>query len=156
MHLEKLVDFFQTLTPVSVQRFPEFYHRDAWFKDPFNTVSGVRNIQHIFEHMFRQVEDPRFVVTEQMTDGENAMLLWDFHFYSRITGRQRRQTIRGATHLRFNKQGLVTYHRDYWDAASEVYMGIPVLGWVLRKVRRAFARGIGSEDGFDQITNPKR
>jgi steroid delta-isomerase len=141
MHLERLVDFFQTLTPVSVQRFAEFYDRDAWFMDPFNTATGVRNIQRIFEHMFHQVDEPRFVVTEQMSDGENAMLIWDFHFYSNLFGQQRRQTIRGATHLRFNKEGQVIYHRDYWDAASEVYMGIPVLGWVLRRVRRAFSRG---------------
>ena len=138
--LEKLVDFFHTLTPQSVARFPEFYDRDAWFKDPFNTVSGVDAIQRIFEHMFRQVEEPRFIVTEQLADGEHAVLLWDFHFRSRLSGKTRRQTIRGVSHLRFSQDGRVIYHRDYWDAASEVYMRIPVLGWVLRRVRRAFAK----------------
>ena len=41
MRLDDLVRFFETLTPQSLERFPEFYTADAWFKDPFNEVRGV-------------------------------------------------------------------------------------------------------------------
>ena len=43
--LDRLVDFYQTLTPEGVARFPEFYADDAYFKDPFNEVRGVAAIQ---------------------------------------------------------------------------------------------------------------
>jgi hypothetical protein len=31
---------------------------------------------------------------------------------------------------------LIAIHRDYWDAAQELYEKIPVLGAVLRGLRR--------------------
>jgi hypothetical protein len=34
--VERIVVFFETLTPHSVARFAEFYTDDAYFKDPFN------------------------------------------------------------------------------------------------------------------------
>lgn len=74
-----------------------------------------------------------------MTSGDHALLVWDFHFRKRILGKEKRQTIRGTSHLRFDKNGRVCYHRDYWDAASEVYTDIPILGWVMRKLKKAFA-----------------
>ena len=33
----------------------------------------------------------------------------------------------------------VNYHRDYWDAAEELYMNLPLLGGLLRYLRSAFA-----------------
>jgi steroid delta-isomerase len=32
--------------------------------------------------------------------------------------------------------GRVVYHRDYWDAAGELYERIPLLGALMRGVRR--------------------
>jgi hypothetical protein len=43
--------------------------------------------------------------------------------------------IRGATHLKFNERGQVSFHRDYWDAAEELYAKIPVLGALMRGLR---------------------
>jgi hypothetical protein len=40
--------------------------------------------------------------------------------------------VRGATHLVFNDQGLATLHRDYWDAAEELYEKLPVVGGLMR------------------------
>ena len=46
------------------------------------------------------------------------------------------QTIRGATHLRFAADGRVNLHRDYWDAAEELYEKLPVLGGVMRFLKQ--------------------
>ena len=113
-------------------RFPEFYAEDAWFKDPFQEVRGVAAIQRIFAHMFRQVEEPRFVVGERLADDRSAMLVWEFRY-------GRGQCIRGVSHLRFAEDGRIAYHRDYWDAAEELYEKLPVLGILLRRLRRALA-----------------
>ena len=135
MRRDDLVDFFETLTPQSLERFPDFYAADAWFKDPFNEVHGVDAIRHIFEHMFRQVENPRFVVTDRMAEANRAMLVWEFRFSRQGAP----QIIRGASHLHFDAEGRVIRHRDYWDAAEELYMTLPVIGWLMRRLRRALS-----------------
>ncbi len=137
MKLDALIDFFQSFVPESVARFPEFYAEDAWFKDPFNEVCGILAIQRIFTHMFCQVQEPRFVVTEQVADAGGAMLTWDFHF--RVRGRREPLLIRGVSHLKFDAAGKVNFHRDYWDAAEELYEKLPVLGLLMRGLRKALA-----------------
>lgn len=137
--LDRLIDFYQTLTPDAVARFAEFYADDAYFKDPFNEVRGRAAIENVFVHMFRQVREPRFVVSERIEAANGAMLGWEFHYRMNFFARSQPQVMRGVTHLRFAADGRVNYHRDYWDAAEELYMKLPAIGCVMRGLRRAIA-----------------
>ncbi len=139
MNLDALIRFYHDLTIERVADFPEFYAEDAWFKDPFNEVRGVAAIQRIFTHMFRQVAEPRFIVTERVVDAGSAMLVWEFHFRIRLWGRGTAEIMRGVSHLRFDAAGRVNYHRDYWDTGEELYMKLPALGTLMRGLKRALA-----------------
>jgi steroid delta-isomerase len=139
MNLDALINFYHRLSPESVARFPDFYSKDAWFKDPFNEVTGVAAIQHIFTHMFRQVSEPRFIVIDRVADERGAMLIWEFHYRMRFWGREQAQVMRGVSHIRLDASGKVNYHRDYWDTGEELYMKVPLLGMVMRGLRRALA-----------------
>ena len=136
MNLDPLVRFFESITPESVSRFPEFYAENAWFKDPFNEVLGVDAIQRIFAHMFRQVDEPRFVVSERVADTQGVVLIWTFHYRSRGASNAEEYIIRGVSHLKFDADGRVVFHRDYWDTGEELYMKIPLLGALMRFLRR--------------------
>ncbi len=135
MNLDDLASFYESLAPASIGRIPEFYSADAFFKDPFNEVRGVAAIERIFAHMYDQVQEPRFVVLERI-GGASAVLVWEFHYRTR-SGHP--GVIRGASHLRFGADGKVHYHRDYWDAAEELYMKQPLLGSLMRWLRRRLA-----------------
>lgn len=137
--LSALVSFFETLTADNVTQVRALYADDAFFKDPFNEVRRLDDIERIFVHMFRQVDAPRFVITATVLQGEQAFLTWDFRFRMRHW-KATELCIRGATHLRFAPDGRVTLHRDYWDAAEELYEKLPVLGGLMRWLKRA-ARG---------------
>lgn len=134
--LQRVVAFFETVTLESAPReLPHLYARDAYFKDPFSEVSGLDKIMPIFTHMFRQVENPRFAVTSTVLQGNRAFMTWDFLFHMKRFSRDE-QCIRGATHFRFDEEGLVSYHRDYWDAAEELYEKLPVLGSMMRVLKQ--------------------
>jgi hypothetical protein len=138
--LPRLVQFYEQMRrPDDLARLNGVYAPRARFKDPFNEVQGLPAIEVVFAHMFRTVSSPRFVVTSQMVQGDQAFLVWDFRF--QFKGQQEVQTIRGASHLRFDAQGLVLDHRDYWDAAEELYEKLPVLGSVMRWLKRRARQG---------------
>lgn len=130
--LEELVRYYESLTLQSVARMADFYAEDAYFKDPFNEVHALPDIQAIFAKMFRAVESPRFVVTERIVGAASVALTWHFDFGLR--GAPMR--VRGASILRFGADGRVTYHRDYWDAAEELYEKLPVVGGLMRWLKR--------------------
>ena len=134
--VQQLVQFFEQLKPQDLPRLPELYAADARFKDPFNDVQGLAAIERIFAHMFDALDSPHFIVTERIEQGQQCFLVWDFRFRFRRFDTQSWQTVRGGTHLVFNSEGLVTLHRDYWDAAEELYEKLPVVGSLMRWLKR--------------------
>ena len=134
--LDRLVVFFETLTKTSVADLPLIYAPDARFKDPFNEVKGCAAIEAIFTHMFVALEAPRFVVIERISQGQQCFLTWEFRFRFKNYQQTTEQVILGASHIVFNEQGLVSLHRDYWDAAEELYEKLPIVGSVMRWLKR--------------------
>ena len=130
--IDRIVQFFETLTPQSVARCGEFYAPHARFKDPFKDVQGVPAIQAIYAHMFTALEAPRFVVVERIASGQQCFLTWTFHFRFKNFATGTDQTIHGGSHLQLDAEGRITLHRDYWDAAEELYEKLPVVGGLMR------------------------
>ena len=128
--------FFETLTPQSVSQLPTLYDAQATFKDPFNEVKGLPEIERIFRHMYVALDQPHFVITAQLVDGAQAFLTWEFRFRFKRFDTTTLQTVRGGSHVVFNEQGLVILHRDYWDAAEELYEKLPLVGSAMRWLKK--------------------
>jgi ketosteroid isomerase-like protein len=137
--IQRVVHFFEHLQPTDVTRMADIYTSDAQFKDPFNEVQGVPAIARIFAHMFETLDAPRFVITQQVQQGAQCFVTWDFLFaMPRMDGGQL-QTIRGATHFVLREEAgvwRVAVHRDYWDAAEELYEKLPVVGGLMRWLKK--------------------
>jgi steroid Delta-isomerase len=128
----EIAQFFEALSPATLPQLGHIYAANARFKDPFNDVTGLPAIQAVFEHMYVSLHEPRFVVTQQIADGEHLVLLWDFKFRFKRFDTVTEQVVKGASHLALDEQGLVTLHRDYWDVAEELYEKLPYLGAFMR------------------------
>jgi ketosteroid isomerase-like protein len=134
-HIARIVQAFEQLTPADLARLGEIYTEDARFKDPFNEVQGVPAIRAVFEHMYVTLDAPRFIVHDVVAQGEQCFLTWDFVFRMRRFNRDL-QTVRGGSHLKLAADGRIALHRDYWDAAEELYEKLPVVGSLMRWLKR--------------------
>jgi hypothetical protein len=76
------------------------------------------------------------VVTGQLVDGAQCFLTWHFVFRFKRFSPEVWQTVRGGSHLQLNADGLITSHRDYWDAAEELYEKLPAVGSLMRWLKR--------------------
>ncbi len=132
----RLVQFFEQMSPTDLARIGEFYAADARFKDPFNDVQGVPAITAVFAHMYRALEAPRFVVHQSISEGDQCFLAWEMRFRFRRFDRATAQCVRGGSHLVFAPNGRVALHRDYWDAAEELYEKLPAVGALMRWLKR--------------------
>jgi steroid Delta-isomerase len=131
----RIVSLFEQLSPADVARLAEYYSAHTRFKDPFNEVVGVAAVQRIFAHMFEALDAPRFVVDDIVVQGDQCFLTWRFLFHLKRFDRTL-QTVRGASHLRLDAIGLIDEHRDYWDVAEELYEKLPVLGALMRWLKK--------------------
>ena len=129
----EIADWFEALTPLSLKSIDSVYDKLSSFRDPFNDIVGIDKIQAIYQHMFDQLVEPRFKVTRIVEQGLESFMAWEFTF--QLSGKSYR--IAGCTHFVIDPDTrLVIIHRDYWDAAQELYEKLPVLGWVLQRLRK--------------------
>jgi len=128
-------DFLETLTPRSLERLEDHVSPDVHFADPFNDVRGAAAMRRIFRHMFANIPDVRFQVHHLMRQGDVCLMTWRFSG----TLRGRDWSFDGSSLVRFAPDGRVAAHIDYWDAARNFYERLPLLGAVLRRLRRRIA-----------------
>ena len=135
-NLERLKRYFETLTPASVGEMGTYYTEDAYFRDPFNEVRGTAAVQKVFLKMWESLNDPRFFIRETQLEGERAVLIWDFEFRIKRKHPDTTQRNHGLSVLRLAPDGRIAYHRDYWDAAGELYEKLPLVGSLMRWLKR--------------------
>lgn len=127
--LEKYGTFFSTLErDFKEEMFIKIFDDNAYFRDPFQEVVGVQPIINVFRHMYTMLKNPRFVILDAIGDRSGGYLRWKF-FYNDTY-------FEGVSHVEFNNEGKVTSHIDYWDAGSNVYEKIPLLGSILCLIKR--------------------
>jgi steroid Delta-isomerase len=131
----RIVAYFESLAPADLARLGEVYHPQARFKDPFNEVQGLAPIRQVFEHMFTALDEPHFVVQDIVVQRDQCFLSWDFVFRFKRFSRDV-QTVRGGSHLKLDPAGLIELHRDYWDAAEELYEKLPGVAMLMRWLKR--------------------
>jgi hypothetical protein len=129
--------FFEQLTRKRADELRRFVAPDVHFKDPFNEVRGADLMVRLVVKMFDDVGDPRFRMRAIAGTGATWFLRWDFDYLPpRFAGRERR-SFPGVSEIRIAPESaLIAAHLDHWDAAEHVYGHLPLLGPLLRLVRR--------------------
>lgn len=133
--LNSYIIFFEQMKREDLVRLPDFFADQARFKDPFNDVTGIEQINKVFHHMFEVLDTPKFIIYEAVLESDVAYIKWNF------TGASNAKQLKlvGLSRVVFNDRGLVSEHVDYWDASEQFYMKLPVIGSILRFIRNKAA-----------------
>jgi len=146
-HVRRYIDFFERMEPGSLASVDTYFVADAHFVDPFNDVRGSSAIRRVFEHMFANCVQPRFEVVECVGDHATVYLRWRFSFGAAAARRQ----IDGVSRVQFAADGRALEHIDYWDPARQIYETIPLLGRLMRTLRRRLSTPLGNETPDAQL-----
>ena len=71
-----------------------------------------------------------------VAEGDQCFMTWDFLFRFKRFSAAQEQCVHGASHLLFAPDGRIALHRDYWDAAEELYEKLPAVGMLMRWLKR--------------------
>ena len=129
--------FMASLSPDSIrERTATVYAATAYLNDNLNEVHGASAIE---AHLATSLEGLSAIEVD-FHDTARADSDWFLRWTMRTTFRSLRGGAKvvtsGVTHLRFDGEGRVLIHRDFWDAATGVYEHIPVLGAGIRAIKR--------------------
>jgi len=129
----------EAMRPDTVESVLALCADDIRFTDPFNDVTGRPALKAVFDDMFEKVSDLEFMVRDCHGEDRRWLLSWT---YSGRLGRLGAMTIEGMSIVELDADNLVRRHADFWDS-GDLYARIPVLGPVIRAIRRRLAAPAG-------------
>lgn len=136
--LERFASFFSSFDPGRIEGLlPATYAPDVYFNDTLKAIRGSTDLAHYLAESAAAVEACR-VVIEDRTRNEHGEYLLRWRMMIRFKRLRRgidTWTV-GVSHLRFAQDGRVAYHQDYWNAADGIYEHVPLLGTLIRAIKR--------------------
>lgn len=128
------IRYFETLSRQSLSDLRGLAAADMRFVDPFNDVVGVERVIRVLDAMYDDLDVPRFVVMDHAMSGQVCYMRWRFTARTRKGGAA--WQIDGMSEVRFDDEGRVSAHLDHWDASTQFYARLPLVGWLIGLVRR--------------------
>lgn len=133
--LKGLVTFYQHLQPGLLSQLSEIYHDDTLLVDPVGQHHGVEALERYFASLLKNLRYCRFHITHQHYFDQCALLLWRMEYAHPALQSSAAQTLEGSSYLVFRDERIV-FQRDYYDLGEMLYEKVPVLGGVIRLLKK--------------------
>ena len=125
--------YFENLTPDTLPEIARIATPDMRFRDPFNDVRGIDDVVRLLGTMYAH-GTPRFEILDRALGQSAGYILW--RFTNDPGGGRAPFMITGMSEIHFAPDGRISEHIDHWDSGGQFYERIPVLGWLIRLVRK--------------------
>ncbi|MFT7088340.1 MAG: limonene-1,2-epoxide hydrolase [Glaciecola sp.] len=137
--LAKFSSFYTDLASMKIDDLSLIYSLDVLFIDPISQHRGLAAIEIYFAKLLENIKDCHFVIHSQQTcDNGQCIVNWTMKFKTAKMKQGKPITVDGITMLKLEND-KITFQRDYYDLGQMVYENIPLLGIIIKKIRRSMA-----------------
>jgi len=120
--------------------FPVAYAQEFYFRDAFHSFTERDAMVEYMMKTALQSPGVTFEFEPPARRGIDFYLPWVMVIPDPKGGEAQRSI--GVSRLRFNAQGKVIFHQDYWDSADVLVPRVPVANGLIELVRRRFSSDI--------------
>lgn len=132
--LENFCEFYRELDQRPLQELARIYANDIEFRDPVHGVKGLDALTRYFETSLGDVSACRFEIHAVDELSGEAYVRWTMHFSHPRLNAGKIIDVPGISHLRFDDR--ISWHRDYFDLGAMLYEQLPLLGAMIRLIKR--------------------
>lgn len=138
---EGLKAFGTFLTKISDKQYVSkntavVYAPDAYLNDTLVTHHGAEEIKAYFLETAETMTSYKVTIDDTASSGKEHYVRWTMVFSApKLNGGKPVESV-GMSHVRFNGDGQVIMHQDYWDSGFNIYGQIPVVGGAIETIRR--------------------
>ncbi len=116
-------------------RIRDVYAEEVWFNDTLKTIEGIDALEEYLLESAAAVESTTVEFEDLVASEGNYYLRWSMQIRFKKLKRGETTSSIGMTHLRFNRQGKVILHQDFWDSAAGLFEHVPAVGWMIRRIK---------------------
>ncbi len=129
------------LSPANVKaRVRDVYAPDAWFNDTIATETGLDAIERYLLKTAESSERVHAEIKDVAVSGADCYVRWTMEVRNKNLAGGRPIITEGMSQLRFDREGRIVIHQDFWNPASGIYQHLPLLGPAIRHVNGLIAK----------------
>lgn len=132
--------FFNDLNKDTMHLVDDFYDKNIEFTDPLVKVKGRAQMRSYYKELYDNVTSIEFKFSDEIVDGDTHVVAWKMILTSKLN-KGKPTELDALSHIKFGgPENKAIYHRDYYDMGQFVYEDLPILGSVIRYVKRRLTR----------------
>ena len=141
---------YADICQISPDDLEHIYANDVLFVDPITTHRGIDEVKRYFSNLLTQAESCKFDIADILACSANGTELYPTR-HSNVThianwtmtltlkDSDKQITLDGTTQLGVSDDSII-YHKDYYDLGEMVYEHVPILGFVIKKIKGKLAK----------------
>ena len=135
--LERFKSLFNAARPDLETLMAECYSETVVFRDPLVERRGREALSRYLNDAYARVTRCGFDFGSTARCPDHLTLPWTMTLEHRRLARGAPIIVDGITLLQTDAEtGLISYHRDYYDAGQLIYENVPLIGGLVRYMRR--------------------
>ena len=113
----------------------QVYATDVYFRDAFKQYSSSEDIRDYMLVGLKPLHQAEFIFNRVARSGGDYYFDWTMRLDFKKTPPGTWEESIGVSHMRFNSEGKVIFHQDYWDPTDIVYRRIPIVKQLIAFVK---------------------
>jgi limonene-1,2-epoxide hydrolase len=134
--IENFKNYFSQMDFENDSVLGEIYAENVVFTDPIHKIKGIDNLRHYFGKLNENLIEGSFLFTEESIIDNKAYLSWTMNLKLK---RPKNHVKASGISVLTLKEGKIIEQRDYFDAGELFYEYIPVLGSIIRFIKKKIA-----------------
>lgn len=139
---DRLQAYFRNMTADSVRKqTARVYAPEAYLNDTLVGIEGAARIEAYFSHTMQETRVLNVRFLDRASNGIDCFVRWEMTIeHGSLAGGEPVLSY-GVTQFRFDQEGRVLLHKDFWDSGTGLYEQLPLLGPILGRIRAAAEQG---------------
>jgi len=133
--IQKFKAYFTNMQVGDTSRLEEIYADQVIFIDPIHQIRGIENLKKYFAKLNENLLEGSFQFTDEAISENTVYLHWEM----KVKLKRPKQTVKASGISVLMVEEKIISQRDYFDAGELFYENIPVLGSIIRFLKRKIA-----------------
>lgn len=133
--MQKFTSFYRHLDQKSLSRLDELYAQDVVFIDPVTRHQGLFELSEYFSVLMENTQNCSFDINKTVHDEDSIFVAWQMTFQHKKLNAGKIIKVDGVSELQIAGD-KIRYQRDYYDMGEMIYENVPLLGCVIKTIKR--------------------
>jgi len=132
--IDKFCEIYQQLNKDNLSDLDKVYSKDVIFIDAVHQLQGIDKLKIYFQKLYNNISFCQFQIEQVISEQGQASIIWTMTFAHNQLNSGAAIKLNGCSHLKFDKK--IYYHRDYLDMGEMVYEHLPLLGRIVKFIKK--------------------